>query len=348
MDIGTFTSNGTDNMYVGLKQESGGIPSTDRNDAVINWGDNSGVNPLNGPDNLRFIFTETTTGSVPGNPPATDPNGLEIARMVPTLASTLTPPNYGMVGIGDWTTPANIAVPIDAKLDIDGDLRIREVTQQDENRILVIDETDHNRVHFRDISTIALGNYCSVNAANPNPLTGDYLINLNTHNLYLSNGVGDIGMADVPCGTVMPARVFIRNSFAQSPQTVALFVESSTIGTAGVFNGAGIGTDVFAIAGASPVTFGVHAAANGGNITAGVEGTASGAGARNVGVRGVANSPTSVDNFGVMGVANGSSGVNYAGFFLNDVWINGDGYVNGGIPITSDQMFKNKHDFRTF
>ena len=41
MDIGTFTSNGTDNMYVGLKNEG-----NDRFDAVFNWGDNGGNNPL--------------------------------------------------------------------------------------------------------------------------------------------------------------------------------------------------------------------------------------------------------------------------------------------------------------
>lgn len=35
MDIGTFTSNGTDHTYVGLKSEG-----ADRADAVINWGDN--------------------------------------------------------------------------------------------------------------------------------------------------------------------------------------------------------------------------------------------------------------------------------------------------------------------
>ncbi|MCO5260514.1 MAG: hypothetical protein M9916_10255 [Crocinitomicaceae bacterium] len=41
MDIGTFTSNGTDNMYVGLKNEG-----TDRFDAVVSWGDNQSAGPI--------------------------------------------------------------------------------------------------------------------------------------------------------------------------------------------------------------------------------------------------------------------------------------------------------------
>jgi hypothetical protein len=74
MDIGTFTSNGTDNIYVGLKSEG-----NDRADAIINWGDNySGAGA--GPDNLRFIFTSNNTGVGP----AVSNNGLEGMRMTPT------------------------------------------------------------------------------------------------------------------------------------------------------------------------------------------------------------------------------------------------------------------------
>lgn len=150
-------------MYVGLKAESGGIPANDRFDAVINWGDNGGNNPLTGSDNLRFIFTETTTSTIPGNAPATSNNGLEVARFDPKLATTLTAPNYGMMGIGDWTTAFNIlpANVIDAKLDIDGDLRIREVTERDTLlQVLVIDSNDHNRVHWRSISSLGNGINC--------------------------------------------------------------------------------------------------------------------------------------------------------------------------------------------
>lgn len=82
MDIGTFTGSGTDNMYVGLKREG-----TDRFDAVVNWGDNQVPNALgqNGPDNLRFIFTSTTTALPPGqgDPISQSNNGLETGRFYP-------------------------------------------------------------------------------------------------------------------------------------------------------------------------------------------------------------------------------------------------------------------------
>jgi hypothetical protein len=77
MDIGTFTSNGLDHVYVGLKQEGTSI-TADRMDAVLGWGDNHAV--TNGPDNMRFIFTSATGGTSP----ATGPNGLEGMRMTPT------------------------------------------------------------------------------------------------------------------------------------------------------------------------------------------------------------------------------------------------------------------------
>ncbi|MGE0560376.1 MAG: tail fiber domain-containing protein [Flavobacteriales bacterium] len=171
MDIGTFTNNGTDNIYVGLKEEG-----PDRFDAVINWGDNQVAgNTPNGPDNLRFIFTSTTTALPPGggDPVSQSNNGLETARIVPTKASTLPNSNFGMMGIGDWTTAFNIANPIDAKLDIDGDLRIRTVTQDNTlTQILAIDPTDHNRVHWIDGSNlggnVAANNGVSVDINNPN------------------------------------------------------------------------------------------------------------------------------------------------------------------------------------
>lgn len=175
MDIGTFTNNGTDNIYVGLKEEG-----PDRFDAVINWGDNQVAgNTPNGPDNLRFIFTSTTTALPPGqgDPVSMSNNGLETARMVPTKASTLPVSNFGMMGIGDWTTAFNIipANVIDAKLDIDGDLRIRTVTQDNNlTQILAIDPTDHNRVHWIDGSNlggnVTANNGVSVDINNPNTL----------------------------------------------------------------------------------------------------------------------------------------------------------------------------------
>ncbi len=87
MDLGIFTTNGSDNVYLGLKQETG--PIGDRQDAVLSWGDNqtSGLPPGNGPDNFRMIFTSTTAASGGGTPPATGANGLEGMRMTPTTTT---------------------------------------------------------------------------------------------------------------------------------------------------------------------------------------------------------------------------------------------------------------------
>ena len=198
MDIGTFTGNGTDNMYVGLKNEG-----NDRFDAIINWGDNGGNNPLTGSDNLRFIFTETTTSTIPGNAPATSNNGLEVARFDPKLATTLLAPNYGMMGIGDWTTPVNIANPINAKLDIDGDLRIRQVTQDNTLiQLLAIDPTDNNRVHWVDATSLTGGGFGSIcGSATPSQLTGNSEIQLNNFDFHFTGNGGTMQQNNVGIGT---------------------------------------------------------------------------------------------------------------------------------------------------
>jgi hypothetical protein len=57
MDVGMFVAAGSDNIFIGLKSES--TATTDRQDAVISWGDNPQAAPPfynQGPDNLRFIF----------------------------------------------------------------------------------------------------------------------------------------------------------------------------------------------------------------------------------------------------------------------------------------------------
>lgn len=102
MDLGTFTSSGSDNIYVGLKQEPG--PAADRFDAVISWGDNqvNALPPGNGPDNMRFIFTSTTAPLGGGTPPATGVNGLEGMRMTPTTTDGV----HTGIG-GDPTAPNN-------------------------------------------------------------------------------------------------------------------------------------------------------------------------------------------------------------------------------------------------
>lgn len=107
MDLGMFTTNGSDHVYIGLKQEAG--PVGDRQDAVLNWGDNqtSGLPPGNGPDNFRMIFTSTTAASGGGTAPATGTNGLEGMRLTPTTTEGI------FTGVGGDPT-ANLYGPTGA------------------------------------------------------------------------------------------------------------------------------------------------------------------------------------------------------------------------------------------
>jgi hypothetical protein len=235
MDIGTFTNNGTDHIFVGLKREG-----TDRSDAIVNWGDNQngGSTGNLGPDNLRFIFTSTLTGLPFGDSLSMSPNGLEIARMVPDTASTL-PTNFGMMGIGDFspTSPNNGIDPltnsinyVDAKLDIDGDLRIRTVLQKDTLlRVLVIDTTDHNRVYYRDIAlgTGGKGFYSCADTTGGDTLISDSRINLNNFNLYFekndSLGVNHVGVG-YNCGDSLRAKLSVQqiHPFTVNQSTIAI------------------------------------------------------------------------------------------------------------------------------
>jgi hypothetical protein len=94
MDVGTYYDYGTDNMYVGLKDEGQNMK-----DAIINWGDDPDANPDNDYENLRFIFTGFQTGSCTSS--LYDYNcvdGLEIARM----------DAHGNMGIGATFTSAQV------------------------------------------------------------------------------------------------------------------------------------------------------------------------------------------------------------------------------------------------
>lgn len=98
MQVGTFMTFDTDNMYVGLKQEASTASTPDRADAVINWGDNTNFSSTPGqfgPDYLRFIFTAPL--NVAGFGPGNAQDGLEIMRMAPNT----------YVGIGNFYNDPN-------------------------------------------------------------------------------------------------------------------------------------------------------------------------------------------------------------------------------------------------
>ena len=156
-------------------------------------------------------------------------NNIETARMIPNTATTLAG-NPGMMGIGDWTTPANIATPIDAKLDIDGDLRIRRIEQDNTlYKVLVIDEPDYNRVHWRDISSFTLGNICG--SATPNPLTNNWEIQLPNNTAYNFSQKGVVNITDVTnCSDL--SKLYVSSG---ARQISTLSVNSAVSGFGGFF-----------------------------------------------------------------------------------------------------------------
>ncbi|MGM0479356.1 MAG: tail fiber domain-containing protein [Bacteroidota bacterium] len=122
MDVGMFVSQGTDNMYFGLKDEG-----SDRFDAVINWGDNQGaLGPFPiGPDNLRFVFT-STTGLGSGDPVSTSADGLEMGRFEPTQDQNGLANSFGKLGVGDFNTNP---LPVTHKLHVRGNGRFEYVPE---------------------------------------------------------------------------------------------------------------------------------------------------------------------------------------------------------------------------
>ena len=225
MDVGTFISQGTDNMYIGLKNENGVLG--DRQDAVISFGDNY-TNVLPGfniaPDKLRIIFTSPAAGQpFPGPGAMSTQNGLEFVRYVP-FHNTSLGVNDPRTGFGDFEslTPVGTINPgntieinsimngynANADTSVTGSylgstgasgLRFRDLTS---NSNIVSDSVaklvgiDVDKV----LSVDSLGNVVLIrNGAGggadignycsdsiKKPLTDDYEIPLNQHNYYFS------------------------------------------------------------------------------------------------------------------------------------------------------------------
>ncbi|MCC7331634.1 MAG: tail fiber domain-containing protein, partial [Flavobacteriales bacterium] len=173
-------------------------------------------------DGLRVGITTTGTAHIKQQemlPLVLYTGAVEDVRIVPASASTLAG-NHGMVGIGNFSLDT-----LDAKLDIDGDLRIRTVTQRDTLlQVLVIDSNDHNRVHWRSIGNLGgggVGNYCS---ASQNPLTGNYEIPLNNFNYYftdpidtLNHGENFVKIGD-DCTTPINAKLEVHRGITTNTQ----------------------------------------------------------------------------------------------------------------------------------
>lgn len=149
MNIGAFMSDGTDNIYIGLKNEG-----NDRADAIINWGDNQGpsvTGPV-GPDHLRFVFTASATSIPPGDPISSSQNGLETARFEPTQDVNGLPNNFGKFGVGDFYT---VPTEVTHKLHVRGNGRFEYIPEEVAEHIILgkeIDPSNPDDVSFRRLA----------------------------------------------------------------------------------------------------------------------------------------------------------------------------------------------------
>lgn len=207
MDVGTFMCASSDNMYVGLKNEapSGDIgpnpPSqfNDRQDAVVNWGDNNAsLNPY-GPDRLRFIFTMVQ------NPPtatgAASANGLEVMRMAPQQNGTTIFTGIGGDPAVNLYGPAQNSTDPTQTLEVNslgatnvagGSSGLRFTNLNTTSPVIAVNpgpgvlavNANGDVIYVQDNpGGFSLGNYCG---SAQNPLTNDYEIPLNSNNFFFS------------------------------------------------------------------------------------------------------------------------------------------------------------------
>jgi hypothetical protein len=195
-------------MYVGLKQN----PSTNRQDAIINWG-NENVTP-NGPDRLRIVFT--TTAGVSGNSGSTA--GLEMMQFASDPSGNETRIGVGSFDLLPYNIPQNtmhINSPDPNATTTAGgqsglrfeDLNTSSTTIPNPGQGVLSVNANGDVVYVT--APNGIGNYCS---QPQNPLTGNYEVPMNDFNIYYSgqgtpttNAIG-IG---VPCGTAMPGKLTV-------------------------------------------------------------------------------------------------------------------------------------------
>ncbi|MBL0913045.1 MAG: tail fiber domain-containing protein [Bacteroidia bacterium] len=288
MDVGILVTKASDHVFLGLKPNAA---VTGVHDAVLSWGDNQlPISGFGGPDNLRFIFT-STTGTGSGTPPSTGTDGVEVARFVPGMLNTVSNPaiiNKPSLGIGDFSTISPTANNyVGATLDVDGDTRIRTVSQDNTlTQILVRNPNDFGRLHWRDITTISgtvtADNGCSIdpNLANnvqlgyltggtPSGLfTGNRTIAMNNFDLLFQginspgNNLISFGVSNPNSGTDQSSKMYLINNVENAG---ALFnTNAGNLSWQNIFSGAtGLEGRVFNVGANVPMATGLFGLGNG-------------------------------------------------------------------------------------
>ncbi len=346
MNVGTTYATNQDAMYVGWMERANPDVSPLQSDAIIAWGCQRGTsNNSPASDNFRIIFLEPDNFFTPNADSAGAVQGKEVFRIEPFS---------GNVGIGNYsqtsTQPPGNANYVGAKLDIDGDLRIRTVPQDNAlNQVLVRDPADLGRVHWRDAAT--LGGACDWNIVNAGQ---DLATGFPGACVEGNTGVG----LSTPLAKL---EVFRPQSLPGVTNATGFKVRSEdvTLNVPLLYTAFGLVSEIDA---PNRFNHGVHSTATGGDsnwggtfightstsTSVGVSGFAYG-GAGNVGVRGIVNGYASTDlneagrfQMGINGATNnrGVTGIctpgadDYAGYFDGDIIHTGT--ING----ISDSLLK--------
>ncbi len=363
MDVGTFASQGTDNIYVGLKPEGGAF--NDRQDAVIAFGDNytntlPGINI--GPDKLRIIFTSPKTGATAAGPGAMSTvNGLEFVRYVPFHNTSLNM-NDPRTGFGDFNSllPAGTIDPGNtveinsimsgfnavANTNVTGSyplstgasgLRFRDLTSKslvvpsnqpaiDSTKVLTVDTLGNVvLIKNRFTSGSGLGNLCAATAQNP--LTGNYEIPMAGFNFNYTmpaNSPSQINIG-LPVCTTNPAKLVVFDDSYDNG--MAVVAQRTTAGNL-------VGISSLATNGGTGNSVGINGRANGtSNLNIGVNGAAQGStgSVRNIAVNGNAANGTNLSIAGNFDVLNSSSLQNIG--HQSDITSTNPGSTNSGVQV---------------
>jgi hypothetical protein len=269
MDVGMFVAQSSDNVYLGLKNESTTLLG-DKYDAVLSWGDNqinSGLPPNNGPDNFRFIFTSSTTNSAGGTTPATGADGLEGMRLTPTTANGV----YTGIGGAPTVNPYTAGLNAGNTAEINswgatnvpgGSSGLRFTNLNTTSPMLTNPGLGVLAVNAQgDVIYVPDqgGNFgVDCGSSNAGLLPNDWRIGMNGHSVNFV-GTGNVNIGDLQnCipGSTSLARLWVRNSFGAPNPTTGIRVDN--VGGAGTYAGYFSNGDLFctgAVFGNSSSTF---------------------------------------------------------------------------------------------
>jgi len=329
MNVGYNTTYDSDNMFVGMKGEG-----SDRQDAIIAWGDNQ----VTAPDYLRFVFA-AAANDANASVAAKGADGQEVARFTP----------IGQFGIGNFY---NAGLPaIGATLDVAGDARIRTVTQNNAlTQVLVRDPNDLGRVFWRDASTLGGGGGFGGPCGNASAatLTQNTEVPMGTYNFIFSGQ--DATASRVGIGTNCTPNAKLEVKQTAGTNTIAILGHNTTpsqnsglaAGVAGfaenTVSDCSSGTaGGYFVANSSHHSFGVLAMAMRTPPSSNCEPQSTG---------GSFSAQGAVDNYGVM--ARGTGGSTAYGIYATATggagnwaaYINGDGFIPGGLWSSSDSRIK--------